>query len=383
MADFLKVPKYIDDAPREYTSFTGGINNDLDNENIYDHELRDAINVHYRNGNLERRFGATVLKTLRYLDYHPDEHRDLIQGSFVLPTKNNTYIVIVRDGFIYYSRFKKGAEELNLVQVNISIDDMIDKTDYDPMNVIIGLHKYTHETRPKFNSVHDGFIYETAPKEFEDKPFGQGEGIIPYPSIKLPVKNILVLQNYKKVEGALFDRKLYLATGTRYLIIEEEVIGNEEFLKCSIVSPKTINGFEYQNIGTNLLSPFPNQLMSSTHEVATSNLANLLIQEQYLFEDDKVINVEAIMNFKRGKLLDDYYFRWEIKKPGNEWETILYFRSGLGQQNESINFSGQELVVGEEFQIRCTYTDLFMTKMEEKKTKDTMVSSTTLTRVEG
>ena len=365
MAEFMKVPKYVDDAPREYSSFTGGINNDPDNENVYDHELRDAVNTHYRNGNLERRLGALKVKEIEYLDYFNDEHRDLVQGSFILPTQNGTYMVVVRDGFLYYGRFRTNQEKINMVPLDIEVDELVSMKAYDPNNLIVGLKQY-EGNRPMFNEVHDGFICDMPERLFDSKHPGSTEGSIPHPKIVMPPRKVLVLQNYRKVEGALFDDKLYIATGTRYLTVEEVVSQTERQLRVKIVSPKETNGFEFKNIGTNLLSPFPQHLIKSTFNLGTSSIENIKIHEQMLFAEEGIITAEAIMNFKSGTTPSDYSFKWEIKRGNGEWTPITSFRNGSGQFKRTIQLDTSTLTDAEEvIMLRCTYSNLFTTKVEE------------------
>ena len=369
MADFLKVPKYVDDSPREYTSFTGGINTDPNNENLYDHQLKEALNTHYRNGNLERRLGANVIKKIEYLDFHPDEHEETIQGAFIYTGRMNVYLVVVRDGFIYCGYYRKGLETIKLLQISINVDQYIDLKDYDPENVLIGLHRYTEEERPKFNTKHFGFIYKREEKGIEDIPTLVVNSAEEYPKILVPENNVLVLQNQNKVEAAMFDHKLYIATGTRYIVLEEIQDGDESLIKASIVFPKKINGFEYKNIGTNNLSPFPNQWMESTFGLGTSTIENILIKEQMIFLDDPKINLEAIMNFKSGTTADNYSFKWEYKLPNTDWRVFRGFKDG-GSNKILIDFGNKGIdIETQQVLIRCTYSNMFRTEVVETRIK--------------
>ena len=388
MADFLKVPKYVDDAPREYNSFTGGINNDPDNENVYDHELRDAVNTHYRNGNLERRLGAKQIKSLEYLDYYVDEHRDLVQGSFILPTRRSTYLVVVRDGFIYYGRVRVNQERVDLVPMDIDMTEMLEKEAYDPYNLSLGLPYYeTEAERPPLNEVHDGFVFKAPERHFDSRhPALPDNPNIPHANITLPERDILILQNYRKVEGALFDDKLYLATGTRYLIVYEVSNESENHLRCEIVGPKEVNGFEYKHIGTNLLSPFPNQLIVSTDSLGISTIEHILVRDMMLFSDVEGQNtnmfLQTIMNYKSGTTRNDYRFKWEIKRGSGEWSNLNSFVNGLGMDALSYYMNKETLTnPDEEILIRCTFSDLFRTKSEEGRVRTTSLGKNLLIKL--
>ncbi len=356
MSEFQKTPKYLEDEPREYSSFSGGINNDTDNENIMDHELRDAVNTHYNNGNLERRPGAVLVKDLEFIDIHPNEHKNVIQGAFNYVTGDNHYLVVIRDGFIYYSAYGEN-EKLSMVKLHIQVDTTKDL--YDPLNLVIGLEQYTGETRPDFLLDHDGFILNQSSTYATDEDqadlWGDSE-LEYYSAIVEPEFDRLILQNYKKVQGAIFDDILYLATGTRFIKMVEVELSGETFLAAAIVEPKIINGFEYTQIGYNILSPFPNQLMASTKELATSRINFVKVTEQFLFLGTKIMEVEAILDFNIGKDKDDYSFQWEYKIDDAAWVVHTTFELGAGKDKVTMDLSAETILIDTVVKVRCTYT---------------------------
>lgn len=386
MAQFEKTPVYIDDTPVEYDSFTGGINNDTDNENIMNHELRDAVNTNYKNGNLERRPGADLIKNIKYLERNPDEHKNVVQGSFTYVGRHNHYIIIVRDGFVYYNRFGEGPD-LNMIELDILIDTS--RTAYDPLNLAIGLDIFNPGEHPSFLHDHDGFIIRDVENISEDSEtmedlWGDDNGEKEYHSAILrPGMERLVLQNYKKVQGAAFDNKMYLATGTRYLVLEEVEMDGEVMLEASVVEPRKVNAFHYEEVGGNYLSPFPSQYVKSSYRMKTSMISFIHCNEHTLHLRELVnadhqtyykgsATFKALLHYIQGTDANDYNFRWEYKlyPNGDEsedhtWVRMNNIKDGLGMNTTTLSVDdgfAHPIMPGDTLEVRCTYATEFETE---------------------
>ncbi len=128
----------------------------------------------------------------------------------------------------------------------------------------------------------------------------------------------LIFQNYRKIEAATFNNKLYIATGTRF--IEVKLSYNK--LVAEPVTPYVCNNTEVNTIGFNFLSPYP-ELCRGTQEnaVITSIGALLALQNR-----DGSYTLTPQMNFQIGDNPNDYLYRWE-KKINNQWYVIHTFKS--------------------------------------------------------
>ena len=127
----------------------------------------------------------------------------------------------------------------------------------------------------------------------------------------------LLFQNHSKIEAATYNNKLYLTTGTRFVVIE--LVSNK--LIASVIKPYSCNTTEVTNIGYNYLSPYP-ELCSSTqyNQVITSIGGILPIKSIY-----GRYTLTPQMNFAQGETEHDYYFKWE-KKIGDEWYTLYSYK---------------------------------------------------------
>jgi len=222
MSEFYKQPLILDDQPAKYEDFSGGINNDRNNENIKRNQLREALNTHYDNGDLTKRLGAEVFKNLIYNDSDPDRHRNIVQGVFTFVGAYAHYLIVQRDGFIYYSTLGE-SNTLNMIEIPIIIND--NKAKYDATNLTIGLEKYIvnpgdnkWEVIPDLLLDNDGYLLQEAIITGEDEDKVDDKYLS---GIYIPATTRLILQNYRTVQSAVFNDTLYMATGTRFLKIFE------------------------------------------------------------------------------------------------------------------------------------------------------------------
>lgn len=128
----------------------------------------------------------------------------------------------------------------------------------------------------------------------------------------------LIFQNYRNIEGATFNNKLYLTTGTRFIEISLEY----NKLVARPVSPHICNNTEINTIGYNYLSPYPEYCRGSQDNTITTSIGALLV----LKNRDGSYTLEPQMNFQTGDTASDYYYRWE-KKINNQWYVIHTFKS--------------------------------------------------------
>ena len=130
----------------------------------------------------------------------------------------------------------------------------------------------------------------------------------------------LIFQNYKNIEAATYKNKLYITTGTRFVVVE--LIDNE--LLAHPVMPYLINPNEEINIGLNYLSPYPEiARLTALNQAATSIFGifvNKTILGRYILEPQ--------MTFAGNETYEDYYFKWE-KQVDGKWYIIYTYKDNL------------------------------------------------------
>lgn len=168
----------------------------------------------------------------------------------------------------------------------------------------------------------------------------------------------LLFQNYRKVEAATIDNKLYIATGTR--IIEVYLDTNE--LKARPVKPYLCNYTEITKIGYNYMSPYPELAVASQEDTVTTSISAIKVRKtiggRYL--------LTPVMNIQKGDSLSNYYFRWEKFVDGT-WYVIVPFSSQKpnlpGIDNvinlEKQDYSSLEVGDADQYIYRCTFAKSF------------------------
>lgn len=365
MSEFVKQPTFVYDQPAVYDRFDGGINNDPSNENLLDIQVRDAVNISYNNGVLERRLGAKLFKNLIFHDNDPSIHRNIIQGSFTFVGEYNPCFVVVRDGHLYYSVLSN-TNTYDMIEVICEVD--MSKTKRDPLNLIIGLPYYDMVTTPEQDKQdelqdHNGFVLKEVIAESEDEDTvdhdsNSGTPEVPTSGIYVEPVDRLIVQNYRNVEGAVKDNELYIATGTRFIKLYEVLENNEPVMKAEIVAPFVTRAWDYINIGANYLSPFPELLIASDNEVGFTELAGLRTLNHTIFIGETSTPFNAIMNYEIGFDKSNYYFRWSYNKNDTGWVTIQTWTLGA----ESISFThptSPAFVAGDTVLIKVQFADIF------------------------
>ena len=128
----------------------------------------------------------------------------------------------------------------------------------------------------------------------------------------------LIFQNYKKIEAATFNNKLFIATGTRFV----EVSLRNNRLVANLVQPYKCNNSEISLIGFNYMSPYPEYCRGIQTNSVTTSIGGLLAFKN----KDGSYTLEPQMTFQTGDSNRDYFYRWE-KKVNNQWYVIHTFKS--------------------------------------------------------
>lgn len=137
----------------------------------------------------------------------------------------------------------------------------------------------------------------------------------------------LIFQNYKKIEAATLNNKLYIATGT--LFIEVGLLSDT--LYATPVSPYLLNWSEIEKIGYNYLSPYPEFAVVSEQNTVTTRTANIKTEKLI----DGTFRLSPIMFIQSGDNVNNYFFRWE-KYIDGKWYTIISFlEQKLGFYNKT------------------------------------------------
>jgi hypothetical protein len=357
MSDFVKQPNYVYDQPAIYDKFDGGINNDPSNENLLNNQVRDAVNISYNNGILERRLGAKLFKNLIFHDNDPSIHRDIIQGSFTFVGEFSPCFVVVRDGHLYYSVLSN-TDTYDMIEVICKVDAT--KSPRDPLNLILGLPYYDTIANPSLETQdelqnHNGFVIKQTIIRAEDSDTIDNDDNpltpeVPTSGIYVEPVNRLILQNYRLVEGAVKDNELYIATGTRYIKMYEVLENNEPVMKAEIVAPFLTRAWDYINIGANYLSPFPELLITSDNEIGFTQLAGIRTLNHTLFAAEVSTPFEAIVDYQIGLDKDSFYFKWEYNWNSTVWQTGLDWTKGADKYDVPHTFvnplyAGQPIIV--------------------------------------
>lgn len=138
--------------------------------------------------------------------------------------------------------------------------------------------------------------------------------------IKLSDKKELIFQNNKKFEAATYNNKLYLTTGTRFIVIE--VLANQ--LVAQVISPYICNTSEIINIGQNYLSPYPEFCRETKYNQVITSIGGLLAIKNIYGK----YTLLPQMSFAQGESEEDYYFKWE-KKINNEWVVLYSYKDNI------------------------------------------------------
>ena len=324
--DLKKYPLFIYNEPATYNDFKAGINTDPSNENLLPNELRNGLNLHYVTDTLRKRNGAVKILEMEYLNSINN-----VQGIFLL-TIDKTYIVVAADGKLFYNLYIPNTN-VDLIELNITVSDN-NKVANQQEDILI--------RNFDLNDIdHEGYILSIP-----------GE------------QKLLRFQNNRLIEAVSSNDRLYIATGTRFVVVYLDV--NNKLL-AQVVNPYEPNGIEYVNIGPNLLSPYPE------YHVKGSELNGVKTQIHFVRAvalSSTQVEYEAIMTFEQGKTAEDYLFKWEYITENNEviplrinnnyviYDSQNQFTKGL--KKVSFVFADPSKVI-----VRCSFAEEFKEKFDD------------------
>lgn len=401
MSLIKKYPLPVYDPPASYREFSGGINTSLSNESLQPNELRDALNCHYENDTLVNRPGASRLAILTGLP------KDRPQGDFLFNTENVSWIISVRNGRIYYGDFESQSE-INMTLLHTKIERT--ESVLDTENYLVNLQTLEEgevNWEEAFKQNHQGFIFKYP------RHIGEGNESETGESGEIEYEETLVIQNTKRVQGIPVDDYFILATGTRILKITEIIGDNGNYyLTSEILKATKPNSWEYNKIGPNYLSPFPQYHISEVEGVPMTEIGFIMPDPWYLtIEDmDRPWNFNTVISTQLGYDKSDFYYKWEVKYAdftdntykkqvaSTPWVTIWSWDAELNKErygltedkdatslgkssisltpNEFIEAIGSEIIQDGKFiypnpaiLVRCTLTSKFQTTydLDEKK----------------
>ena len=283
MSSIQKVRTYVYDTPATYNQFDGGINTNLSNEALEANELRDGLNCHYINQSLVNRRGEKIIKKLLL----PINTRP--QGDFIFSATNKSYIISVRNGHIFYGDYNDTDFEIVMNLLSINIPTVTERDDCE--NYLIDIRE---ETEIDLTQDTEGFIYKYYSGNNEDPEYVPEED---------EYRRTLIIQNTKRVQGVPVVMKdnndqdipvFIMATGLRILKITEVLDEETEDYKlvADVLEAFKPNSWEFQNIGVNNLSPFPNYYIDETVDVPKTSIGQLVTDPKELDPNIEEFTVE-------------------------------------------------------------------------------------------
>ena len=338
--ELKKYPLFIYNEPATYNDFKAGINTDPSNENLLPNELRNGLNLHYVTDTLRKRNGAVKVLEMEYLNSINN-----VQGIFLL-TIDKTYIVVAADGQLFY----------NLYNPNTNVD-------LKPLPV------FMFDNEKSFNQQIDLPV-----RQFDLSDIDHEGYVISIPG----EQKLLRFQNTREIEAIAYNDRLYITTGTRFVVV---YLTTENTLRAQVVEPYEPNGIEYVDIGPNLLSPFPN------YHVKAQELEGVKTQIHFVRAiglSENQVEYEAIMTFEQGKSANDYIFKWEYVDTNN---TIIPIESNGNKliYNSVITTSGRltrgatKIVTTfqnpDDIIIRCSFAEEFKEKTNEDGTLERLLQN--------
>lgn len=185
----------------------------------------------------------------------------------------------------------------------------------------------------------------------------------------------MVFQNYRKVEAATLNNKLYIATGTRII----EVYLKENELTAHPVDPYLCNYTEIEKIGYNYMSPYPELAVASQLNTVTTSIKGIKIRKTI----GGTYILTPVMNMQIGDSIYNYYYRWE-KNIDGVWYVVVPFHI---QKNiiipgvdsdipiEKKDYSYLQVDDADEYVYRCTFAKEFKIKTDISEIEEFDITS--------
>jgi hypothetical protein len=235
----------------------------------------------------------------------------------------------------------------------------------------------------------EGFIYKYYAGNNEDPDYEPEED---------EYRRTLIIQNTKRVQGVPVTKKeknadgteedkvvFILATGLRIIKITEEYDEDlkDYLLFGRVLEAYTPNSWEYQNIGVNNLSPFPNHHIDDEQEVPMTSIGHIRSYPKELDVDtvnNKTLRFEAVVNCLKNYSINDLYFKWEAKLGKNsDWVTVSRWKDSFSKGYNTLVLpsgfiktllnKGENILEKQELYIRCTLTSDFQKSYDVEKKK--------------
>lgn len=338
MANFVKSPVYQYDEPAIYNQFSGGINIANSSEDMADNEILDGVNITYNHLLPSKRKGAESIARLTFSKVFKK-----IQGSFFHTIGEETFLIVAADGELHYSLYIPGVQ-MNLEVLPIRI--YTSAREHNGKDLSYNLERLTLKKNNTLKS--EGYILEE-------------------PDINTNY-DYLIFQNFKDIEAAPYQNKLYIATGTRFI----EVVAGHEFgeLIARVIQIYEPSSQENKLVGFNILSPYPSLLTrSSSDGAAVPTIDGIKIKIN--LDDPETCSIEAIMSYPAGRNSEEFKFKWQYKKQGDRsWSQI----EGTGDFS-SDSSTGNILLARESLEdiafVRCLFSEMEAFETDEDENKIT------------
>lgn len=277
-----KIGVYISEEPVEYGDFSGGMNTNKNDLGLLNNQFKLGVNLNFDGNNLITRTGGK-----QFIELSGGGNLNKVQGIFMFSSVNK-YIVVANDGKLYYGLYQPNSKIiLNYMPI------LIKENDYtvDSYKVSNGLLEFYPLDAPTQN--HDGYM-----------------------EIGAYIRH-LVFQNKFKIEAIQYKDKMYVATGTRIIQIDEQYISS---LVASVVSPYKPNSIEYKNIGPNLLSYIPSVHVELKSKGVATQIHNIIP----LKKSSGKISINAVFTFAEGETEKDYRMKWEHSTDGINYTPVIF-----------------------------------------------------------
>lgn len=297
---YLHNPLDLTVGLQQFTPSTLPSNEELSNHNGY--VLADGDNFNFVGDYYSLINGTTLgindtfFKDNLYYKFIGDSNSNTFSLNFIYPTNTNYWV------------------ELTQFQVNnLTPNDLANISYWDDKIIKYSMNEYVSfdvsSVKKYFKCltnhiIRNNLVIETSPL-FVITSESAGE---------------LIFQNYSNIEGATYNNKLYLATGTRIVEVYPDSDGG---LLAYVMQPKLLNGIIQSSIGLNYLSPYPELCLETETDQAITSVGALIPLYSFV-NGTKQFFLKPIMTIAGNEDINEYSFRWE-KFVNGEWLVIKTF----------------------------------------------------------
>lgn len=143
---------------------------------------------------------------------------------------------------------------------------------------------------------------------------------------QLAIKRELIFQNSSNIEASTYNNKLYITTGTRFIVVEL----SENKLLARVIQPYQSTTEEIINLGYNYLSPYPELCRKTMYNQVITSIGGVLA----IKNKSGQYTLTPQMNFAQGETEFDYCFKWE-KRLDKEWIVIHSYKDNYFTVNDT------------------------------------------------